>query len=86
MDEYPLRMTPHRLVATDIVHAILLAMVAGLGYLFAGKVDWWMLVNLLIGSTPAVRLGSLLAGRVPGRGIQVALSLVLLATGVKLIS
>jgi uncharacterized membrane protein YfcA len=29
---YPLRMTPHRLVATDIVHAIPLAVVAGLGY------------------------------------------------------
>lgn len=36
---YPLRMKPHRLVATDIVHAIPLAMVAGLGYLFAGMVD-----------------------------------------------
>ena len=37
---YPLRMTPHRLVATDLVHAIPLAVVAGLGYLFAGMVDW----------------------------------------------
>ena len=37
---YPLRMTPHRLVATDIVHAIPLAVVAGLGYLFAAMVDW----------------------------------------------
>lgn len=37
---YPLRMTPHRLVATDIVHAIPLAGVTGLGYLFAGMVDW----------------------------------------------
>lgn len=42
---YPLRMTPHRLVATDIVHAIPLAAVAGLGYLFAGMVDWWMLAS-----------------------------------------
>ena len=29
---HPLRMTPHRVVATDIVHAIPLAVVAGLGY------------------------------------------------------
>lgn len=28
---YPLRMTPHRLVATDLVHAIPLEAVAGLG-------------------------------------------------------
>lgn len=82
---YPLRMTPHRLVATDIVHAIPLAMVAGLGYIFAGMVDLWMLASLLVGSTPAVLLGSLLAGRISGRWIQIALAVVLLAVGVKLI-
>jgi len=64
---YPLRMTPHRLVATDIVHAIPLAVVAGLGYLFAGMVDWAMLASLLAGSIPTVILGSLLASRISGR-------------------
>lgn len=83
---YPLRMTPHRLVATDIVHAIPLAVVAGLGYLFAGMVDWWMLVSLLVGSIPTVLLGSLLAGKIPGRAIQIALALVLLAAGVKVLA
>lgn len=82
---YPLRMTPHRLVATDIVHAIPLAVVAGLGYLFAGMVDWWMLASLLVGSVPTVLLGSLLAGRVPGRAVQLALALVLMAAGVKVL-
>ena len=82
---YPLRMTPHRLVATDIVHAIPLAVVAGLGYLFAGMVDWWMLASLLIGSIPAVLLGSMLAGRVSGRLIQIALAFVLIPAGVKVL-
>lgn len=82
---YPLRMTPHRLVATDLVHAIPLAMVAGLWYLFAGRVDGWMLLSLLAGSIPAVVLGSLLAGKLPGRWIQVALALVLLAVGAKVL-
>ena len=82
---YPLRMTPHRLVATDIVHAIPLAVVAGLGYLFAGMVDWWMLLSMLLGSTPAVIVGSVLAGRVSGRGVQIALALVLFAAGLKVI-
>lgn len=82
---YPLRMTPHRLVATDIVHAIPLAVVAGLGYLFAGMVVWWMLASLLVGSIPAVLLGSLLAGKVPGRGIQIALALALFAAGAKVL-
>ncbi len=83
---YPLRMTPHRLVATDIVHAIPLAVVAGLGYLFAGMVDWWMLASLLVGSIPAVLLGSMLAGKIPGRWIQIALAFVLMAAGFKVIS
>ena len=80
---YPLRMTPHRLVATDIVHAIPLAVVSGTGYLFAGLVDWWMLAGLLAGSVPAVFLGSLLAARVSGRWVQLALALVLLVAGIK---
>ena len=80
---YPLRMTPHRLVATDIVHAIPLAMAAGLGYLFAGMVDWKMLASLLVGSIPAIIVGSLLSRKVSGRWIQVLLALVLVAAGVK---
>lgn len=80
---YPLRMTPHRLVATDLVHAIPLAVVAGLGYLFAGLVDWWMLLSLLAGSVPAIIVGSLLARRVSGRWIQLLLATVLLVAGLK---
>lgn len=83
---YPLRMTPHRLVATDIVHAIPLAVVAGLGYLFAGMVDWWMLASLLVGSIPAVLLGSMLAGKIPGRAVQITLAFVLLAAAVKVVT
>ncbi|MDE2343100.1 MAG: sulfite exporter TauE/SafE family protein [Betaproteobacteria bacterium] len=78
---YPLRMTPHKLVATDIVHAIPLAVIAGLGYLMAGMTDGRMLASLLAGSLPAVVLGSLLAGRLNGRPIQLLLGGVLLATG-----
>jgi uncharacterized membrane protein YfcA len=80
---YPLRMTPHRLVATDLVHAIPLAVVAGIGYLFAGMVDGFMLASLLTGSIPAVIAGSLLARRISGRWIQLALALVLISAGIK---
>ena len=82
---YPLRMTPHRLVATDIVHAIPLAMVAGIGYLIAGKVDGIMLFNLLLGSIPTVILGSLLAKKISSRALQISLATVLLLVGIKLI-
>lgn len=83
---YPLRMTPHRLVATDIVHAIPLAVVAGTGYLFADRVGWWMLGSLLVGSIPTVLLGSMLAGKVSGRWIQIALALVLMAAGSRVLA
>jgi uncharacterized membrane protein YfcA len=82
---YPLRMTPHRLVATDIVHAIPVAVVAGLGYLFTGMVDWWMLVSLLVGSIPTVLLGSVLAGKISGSWVQIALAIVLFAVGIKVL-
>lgn len=82
---YPLRMTPHRLVATDIVHAIPLAVVAGMGYLAAGMVDGWMLLSLLLGSVPTVLMGSLVANRLSGRGVQLVLALVLMAVGIKVL-
>ena len=82
---YPLRMTPHRLVATDLVHAIPLAVVAGSGYLIAGLVDWWMLVSLLCGSIPAIIVGSLLARKAPGRLLQIVLAVVLVSAGLKIL-
>lgn len=80
---YPLRMTPHRLIATDLVHAIPLAMVAGMGYLIAGKVDGMMLLSLLSGSIPAVILGSLLAGKISASWVKRVLAFVLIAIGLK---
>lgn len=80
---YPRQMTPHRLVATDLAHAIPLAGVAGLGYLLAGEVHWHMLASLLVGSIPAIVAGSLLAQKVSGRGIQIALAAVLMGIGLK---
>lgn len=82
---YPLRMTPHRLVATDLVHAIPLSMVAGMGYLFAGMVNWQMLISLLAGSVPAIVIGSLLAQKVSGRIIQISLAVILMGVGLKTI-
>ena len=80
---YPLRMTTHKLVATDIAHAIPLALIAGTGYLFAGMVDSRMLLSLLCGSIPATIVGSLLARRFSSRWLQVALAFVLVAVGIK---
>jgi uncharacterized membrane protein YfcA len=82
---YPLRMHPHKLVATDIMHAIPLALVAGLGYLIAGKVDGQILLNLLIGSVPSVIVGSLLAKKLSSRSLQLLLGCILFIVSIKLI-
>jgi uncharacterized membrane protein YfcA len=83
---YPLRMeNPSRLVGTEIVHAIPLAIIAGLGHLFMGNVDVRLLGNLLLGSIPGVIVGSLVANRAPAGLLRAAISLILVAVSVKLI-
>ncbi len=81
---YPLRLTPPRLIATDIVHAIPLALFAGTGHLLMGNVNFGLLGNLLIGSVPAVMLGAVLSARLPHTVLRMALAAVLLAVGAKL--
>jgi uncharacterized membrane protein YfcA len=83
---YPLRLTPQRLIATDIVHAIPLAMFAGIGHLIAGNVDVNLLVNLLIGSLPGVLVGALLSARLPQLALRRSLSTILVIVGVKLLT
>jgi uncharacterized membrane protein YfcA len=82
---YPLRLTPSRLVATDIVHAIPLAMFAGAGHLMMGNVDFGLLGNLLLGSIPAVVLGALLSAKMPQGVLRKMLAGILMFTAVKLL-
>ncbi len=81
---YPLRLTPPRLIATDIVHAIPLAIFAGLGHLLIGNVNFGLLGNLLVGSIPAVIIGAMLSARLPHAFLRGALAVVLLSIGWKL--
>lgn len=81
---YPLRLTPPRLIATDIAHAIPLAVFAGVGHLVIGNVDFGLLGNLLLGSIPAVIVGAMLSARLPHALLRGALAIVLVAIGIKL--
>lgn len=81
---YPLRLTPPRLIATDIVHAIPLAIFAGLGHLLIGNVDFGLLGNLLLGSIPAVLVGAMLSARLPHALLRGVLAVVLWSIGLKL--
>lgn len=81
---YPLRLTPPRLIATDLVHAIPLAMFAGMGHLLIGNVDGMLLVQLLLGSIPGVMVGAMLSARLPHTLLRNTLSVVLVLIGGKL--
>ncbi len=81
---YPLRLNISRLIATDILHSVPLAMFAGLGHLLIGNIDFYLLGNLLLGSIPGVLLGVALSARMPYGFLRNLLAIVLLATGVKL--
>ncbi|WP_338847414.1 sulfite exporter TauE/SafE family protein [Massilia sp. W12] len=82
---YPLRMTPHKLVATDIAHAIPLTMIAGLGHLLIGNVNFSLLGQLMLGSVPGVILGVFLSTRLPQEWLRYAIVLCLLLVGGKLL-
>lgn len=81
---YPLRLTPPRLIASDIVHAVPLAMFAGFGHLLIGHVDFALLGTLLLGSVPGVVVGALLSSRLPHAVLRTALAVVLTLVGLKL--
>lgn len=83
---YPLRMTPPRLVGTDIAHAIPLTVVAGTGHALMGNVDLPLLGWLLAGSIPGILLGSSLAGKLPDTALRWAIAAVLTFTAFKLLT
>lgn len=83
---YPLRMTARRLVATDLVHAIPLTIVAGTGHLAMGNVDGGLLLQLLAGSLPGVLLGAHFSDHAPDRLLRALIACVLALVGWKLIN
>ncbi|MEN9892007.1 MAG: hypothetical protein RLY78_2302 [Pseudomonadota bacterium] len=82
---YPFRMTPKVLVGTDIAHAIPLTLVAGMGHLMMGHVDFSLLGALLAGSIPGILIGTRLNARAPEGVLRLAIALVLVAVGAKLL-
>jgi uncharacterized protein len=74
---YPM-MAAKRIVGTDIVHAIPLTLVAGLGHMTLGHVDMGVLVALLAGSIPGILIGARLTLHVPDWALRATLVAALL--------
>ncbi len=79
---YP-RLSPVTIIGTDIAHAVPLTLIAGLGHMQLGHIDFFLLASLLCGSIPAIFLGSKLSKRVPGKVLQPFLAVLLLGIGMK---
>ncbi|MCE2826867.1 MAG: sulfite exporter TauE/SafE family protein [Verrucomicrobium sp.] len=83
---YPVRLTPGRLVGTDLAHAIPLTLIAGTGHLMMGNVDGSLLTNLLMGSIPGVLAGSWVSTRAPMQWVRVGLAVILAAVAAKMLA
>ena len=82
---YPFRLTASSLVGTDIAHAIPLTILAGIGHLMLGNVNYGLLVNLLLGSIPGIVLGSLASTYAPEKLVRSAIALMIAVVGVKMV-
>ncbi len=82
---YP-RLPAVTLVGSDIAHAVPLTLLAGLGHVFMGTVDFGLLGSLLLGSLPGIYLGSHVGGRIPDQVLRPILATILILIGIKLIT
>ena len=79
---YPM-LGANQLVGTDLTQAVPLTLAAALGALAFGHVEFGVTTSLVIGSVPAVFIGSLLSSSAPDRYIRPAITFVIAASGLK---
>ena len=81
---YP-RMAAAKIVGTDIVHAVPLTAIAGMGHLALGTVNLVLLGSLLLGSLPGIYIGSHLSSRVPESTLRPVLAGMLLLIAIRMV-
>ena len=78
------RLSARSIIGTDLAHAVPLTLVAGLSHLLLlGNVDFSLLAGLLIGSLPAVYLGTKVSVKLPDQLMFRLLALILLGLGIR---
>jgi uncharacterized protein len=75
----------NQLVGTDLTQAVPLTLAAALGALVFGHVVVDVTLSLIIGSVPAVLVGSMLSSTIPDRYVRPAIAFVIFASGLKYI-
>jgi len=75
-----------RLVGSDVAHAVPLTLIAGMGHLLLGAIDWLLLLSLLIGSVPGITVGSHMSARLPERVLRPILATILVVVGIRMLT
>ena len=79
---YPM-LGANQLVGTDLTQAVPLTAAAALGALAFGHVEFSVTTSIVIGSIPAVIVGSFISSRAPDKFIRPAITFVIFASGLK---
>jgi uncharacterized protein len=80
------RLSPRRVVGTDVFHAAVLLWTAGLAHWASGNVDLVLMATILVGSLPGVWIGTALTPYVPVAGLRHGLGVVLAAAALGVLS
>jgi uncharacterized membrane protein YfcA len=75
------RLTPQKVVGTDVFQAAILLWAAAIAHIIAGNVDFALAGTILLGSVPGVLIGSHLSVRIPVPALRTALGIVLVGAG-----
>jgi uncharacterized membrane protein YfcA len=76
------RLSPKKVVGTDVFHAAILLWAAGIAHWVGGNVDFALAGNILIGSVPGVVIGAALSDKAPQGVLRTGLGIVLVASGI----
>jgi hypothetical protein len=75
----------NQLVGTDLTQAVPLTLAAALGAIAFGHVEFGVTVSLILGSVPAVLIGSLFSSTAPDRYVRPVITFVITASGLKFV-
>jgi len=79
---YPI-LGANQLVGTDLTQAVPLTLAAALGALAFGHISFAVTASIVVGSVPAVLVGSLISSRAPDRLLRPVITFVIFASGLK---
>jgi hypothetical protein len=80
------RLTPRKVVGTDVVHAAILLWAASIAHIFSGNVDFGLAANIMVGSVPGVIIGSNLSVKWPQGALRYVLGIVLIGAGITIMN